>query len=476
LKSLFLLLVLLLVLPSLQADEKGHECGLTHPRLSGVVNAQCHDLQVPLDFEQLQGEKIQLHVAVIPAKGKNPQPEPLFFFAGGPGQSATDTALLMWPVFSKIVQQRDIVLIDQRGTGKSTPLDCPKEEQLELIADDSLLEKHARDCLESLDEDVRYFTSRQAVQDVEWVRKYLGYQRINLMGVSYGTRVAQLVLREYPENVRSIVLDGVIPLETVVGPEMAVNLQQSLLKLRLNCDRDTSCHETFPNLQQDWDAYQRLPLDKIHNLELSHPRTGETLELEVSRESLDVAVRLLSYSSENRSLLPLLLHTAVEGDWKPMLMQALLVAVSLEGEMSEGMHNSVVCSEDVPFFNNLPEVSGKVMGHFPQQLQKICAPWPKGKSYADIHRPLKSDVPALVLSGELDPVTPAAYGELALKQFSRGLHLVIPGQGHNVLPRGCVPRLAADFIADLLLKEKETICVQDTARLPFFIDMQGPAS
>nr|WP_305800595.1 alpha/beta fold hydrolase [Thiolapillus sp.] len=153
-------------------------------------------------------------------------PDPLFFFAGGPGQSATETALLMWPVFSRIVGQRDIVLIDQRGTGKSTPLDCPQDEALSLTTDDDLLVQKTRECLENLSPDVRFFTSRLGVEDVEFVRQALGYTKINLMGVSYGTRMAQLVLREHPDSVRSILLDGVIPLETVIGVNFAASLQQ----------------------------------------------------------------------------------------------------------------------------------------------------------------------------------------------------------------------------------------------------------
>lgn len=471
------LLMLLLVVSSVvwSGERDAVECGLTHPRLSRVVNALCHDLEVPLDYAQLHGKKIQLHVAVIPASGKAPKPDPLFFFAGGPGQSAVDSALPMWPVFRKVVAQRDIVLIDQRGTGKSTPLHCAQEEDLNLVAGDELLLKRTRECLESLSEDVRFFTSRQAVEDVAFVRKALGYEQINLMGVSYGTRVAQLVLREHPETVRSIVLDGVIPLETVIGVDFAVSLQLSVQKMINYCAVDDACHKAFPDLESDWQAYLQLPVDDQRQLRLAHPRTGEALVLDVSRQSLDAALRMLSYSSETRSLLPLLITTVADDDWLPMLGQALQVVASLGDKMNVGMHNSVVCTEDVPYFSSLPAPSNKVLGRFPQQLEKLCSLWPKGESYPDIHKPLHSEVPALLLSGELDPVTPVFYGELALKQFSNGQHLVVPRQGHNVLPRGCVPRLAAAFIAHLALENEETTCVQDTARLPFFIDKLGPA-
>lgn len=472
-------LLALLLLVSVSAWGGGQdfrECALSHPRLSKVVNAQCMDMEVPLDYGQPQGRKIQLHVAVIPASGKAPQPDPLFFFAGGPGQSAVASTLPMWPVFSKVLQHRDVVLIDQRGTGRSTPLKCPLEESLELVADDALLRRKTRECLEQQQLDVRYFTSRQAVADVDLVRKALGYGQINLMGVSYGTRMAQLVLREYPERVRSIILDAVLPLEVVVGIDFADNLAASLQKLFLHCATEDGCSQAFPELEDDWRRYLALSLDEERQMHMEHPRTGESLELEVSRQGLDAAVRMLSYASETRTLLPLLIHAAAQGDWRPLLGQALQVMANLEGEMSEGMHNSVVCSEDVPFYADLPPASNRVLGRFVRQIRTLCEEWPKGESFTDIHRPLQSDVPALLLSGEVDPVTPVSYGEQALKQFSNGLHLVVPGQGHNVLPRGCVPRLAADFIEHLVLENEETTCVQDTARLPFFIDMLGPAS
>ncbi len=474
-KNRWLVLFLLLSATAWGGAYGVEECGLTHPRIAKVVNAQCHDYEVPLDYNQPQGETIHLHVAIIPASGKAPKPDPLFFFAGGPGQSAVDSALLMWPVFRKIVPQRDIVLIDQRGTGQSTPLNCPQDEEIDLIADDELLVTKTRECLDSLKPDVRFFTSRQAVEDVTFVRKALGYEQINLMGVSYGTRMAQLVLREHPDAVRSIVLDGVIPLETVIGVDFAASLQQSMQKLINYCFADKSCREAFPDLKSAWQTYVQLPLDDKRRLQVAHPRTGKMLELDVTRQSLDAALRMHSYASETRSLLPLLIQAVADGNWQLMLGQALQVVVSLDGKMSEGMHNTVVCTEDVPYYKDLPAPSNRVLGRFPQQIQKLCAVWPKGESYMDIHQPLRSAVPALLLSGEMDPVTPVSYGEQALKQFSNGRHLVVPKQGHNVLPRGCVPRLAADFIEHLALQEQDTTCVQDTARLPFFIDRLGPA-
>ncbi len=473
-----LLLLLVLANPGVQGSEAAlQDCALTHPRLARVVNARCADYSVPLDYSHPDASRIRLHVAVIPATGSKPQPDPLFFFAGGPGQSAVDSALLMWPVFSKLLAHRDIVLIDQRGTGQSTPLTCPRDEaRLELGADDEQVRQETARCLEKQTVDVRWFTSRQAVQDVDFVRRRLGYEQINVMGVSYGTRMAQLVLREYPDRVRSIVIDGVLPPQVILGPEFADNLAAYLQKLFMYCAGDSSCARAFAGLEEDWARYLRQPLDNKRAFHLAHPRTGKMLDLEVSRQGADVAVRLLSYASETRALLPLLIHQAAQGEWDGLVSQALRVADGLEKEMALGMHNSVVCSEDVPYYGAADSGDNRVLGRMMHQLRVICSQWPRGESYADIHRPMKSDVPALLLSGELDPVTPIGYGEMALKQFSHGSHLVVPGQGHNVSPRGCVPELIEDFLDKLTLDQEKAACVQDTPRLPFFIDNMGPGA
>ncbi|WP_457668560.1 alpha/beta hydrolase, partial [Thiolapillus sp.] len=331
-------------------------------------------------------------------------------------------------------------------------------------------------CLAKQSVDVRWFTSRQAVQDVEFVRQALGYGQIDVMGVSYGTRVAQLVLRKYPDKVRSIVIDGILPPQVVLGPEFADNLAISLQKLFLRCAADSYCTKAFAGLEQDWKGYLQQPIDAQREFRLTHPRTGKPLDLKVSRQGMDAAVRLLSYASETRALLPLLIHETAQGDWQGLLGQALRVTDGMEKEMALGMHNSVVCSEDVPFYTEGESGDNRVLGHMVHQLRLICSEWPRGESYADIHQPLESDTPALLLSGELDPVTPIRYGELALKQFSRGRHLVVPGQGHNVSPRGCVPELVADFLETLELDEEKAACVQDIPRLPFFIDKLGPGA
>lgn len=454
------------------------DCTLSHPGHALVVRAACGELEVPLDHDHAQSGVVSLKLAVIQADNHDTKAAPVFFFAGGPGQSAMSVAAILVQLRNSVGRDRDLVFIDQRGTGLSSPLNCPSDDDLQqLVSDDARITRETAECLDALTVDPAYFTSYQAVHDVELVRQALGYGKVNLLGVSYGTRMAQLYLKAYPEAVRSVVLDGVVPLDVVLGPEFSKNLHVSLELLLRECGKSKTCAETFPGLESDWQAYLQIPLRERRELTLFHPRTGKALQLMVDREVMDSALRMLSYSNITQVMLPLLLHTATEGDWRPLVSQAMQAAASLESELSLGMHNSVICSEDIPFMQTVPPTAGnRLLSRMQQQLKLICQHWPRGKVFDQQHGIPEFAVPALLLSGELDPVTPPRYGAQAAKHFSKSRHIQVSGQGHNVMEKGCVPKLVRQFFDELKLTDKQVACVKDTARLPFFIDLLGPAS
>ena len=474
-----MLTLLLMMLPALSwAQLPLTDCTLSHPGHALVVRASCGTLEVPLDHDRAEAGGLSLQFAVIPAENSSTKATPLFFFAGGPGQSAMSVAAILVQLRNSVGKDRDLVFIDQRGTGQSVALDCPPDEDLQhLISDDSRIARETGKCRDALTVDPAYFTSYQAVHDVELLRQALGYEKINLLGVSYGTRMAQLYLKAYPTAVRSVVLDGVIPLTVVLGPEFSKNLHASLELLLQACKKSKTCAQTFPQLSGDWQAYLQIPLREKRELSMAHPRTGKTLDVVVDREVMDSALRMLSYSNITQVMLPLLLHATIEGDWRPLISQALQVAASLESELSLGMHNSVICSEDVPFMQAAPPVTGgSLLNRLQQQLELICQHWPKGKVFADQHGIPVFNAPALLLSGELDPVTPPRYGVQAAKYFTRSRHIEVSGQGHNVMEKGCIPKLIRRFFNELQLTDERVKCVKDTAKLPFFIDLLGPAA
>lgn len=474
---LFFVLFIVLSHGSANAQLPLTDCSLTHPRSPVVIRASCGVLEVPLDHDQTDNGTLSLHLAVIPAKSSHTSATPLFFFAGGPGQSAMSSAAVLSRLRNETGKERDLVFIDQRGTGNSSTLNCPLDDDLQnLVSDNTKIAQETLECLNSLTADPKYFTSYHAVHDVDLVRQILGYEKINLLGVSYGTRMVQLYLKTYPQRVRSVILDGVVPLDVVLGPEFSRNLHASLGLLIRQCMADKVCGEAFPDLENDWQTYLGIPPREQRQLVLAHPRTGERLELDVDRETMDSALRMLSYSNITQAMIPLLLHSTAKGDWQLLISQAIQVAATLETELSMGMHNSVICSEDEPFLKPETQVSEKLLGRMQQQLKVICDQWPKGRVFEDQHALPAFRVPALLLSGELDPVTPPGYGIRAAEHFIAKRHITVKGQGHNVIEKGCIPRLVKQFLNDLELTDEQVECANHTERLPFFIDLMGPAS
>ncbi len=453
------------------------DCRLATPGTALRANARCARYPVAENPAKPDGKQIQLKVAVIPARGKPVQPDAVAFLAGGPGQSATES----WPsiagAFRSVRRERDILLVDQRGTGESNRLACPWSEELELVDPETLdLAELTRECLEQLDGDARFYTTTLAVQDLEAVRQALGYEQLTLVGVSYGTRVALEYLRRYPESVRAVVLDGVVPPELALGSEHARNAQQALGDAFARCVEDNECRERFGNPAESFAALRQALADGSITIALRHPATGKALEVPFNDLSLAAAIRLLNYQAEGVALIPLLLDDAVATqDFSRLAAQALMTSAALARSLSRGMELSVVCSEDEPFFTTRESDENTYLGRrFTAMIEEQCSVWPKGAVPEDFHAPVHSDKPVLLLSGENDPVTPPRYGEQVAATLSNALHVVVPGQGHNVIPRGCVPRVLAAFIETPDIHALDITCIDDLGPTPFFTTFAGP--
>lgn len=452
------------------------DCQLTAPGFATRLPAQCGTLTVPEDAANAQGRRITLRVAVIPATGRNPAPDPLFFISGGPGQAATETYIQLAQAFREINQQRAVVLVDQRGTGQSHPLDCaaPVED-----APTQELTAAVQTCLTALDADPHFYTTLHAIADLDAVRAALGYEQINIYGVSYGTRVALAYLRQYPAQTRAVILDGVLPMEAVAGLDVARDAQRALNLMFDRCTTDPACAEAFPTLREEFAALtselQAAPIVA----ELTHPITGAPITQTFTYTDFASTLRLSTYSPEMVSLMPLMLHTAyAEDNWQPLVAQGLMVTEDLRDSFSEGMGNTVLCSEDEPFFTDAQASAANAetyMGDIQTtQLRQLCALWPHTAVPAEFKQPVTSDKPVLLLSGEADPVTPPGNGDAAAKTLANSLHIVAPGQGHIVIGRGCIIQLAADFIKAGSVQGLDTACVQTLAAPPFFVNFSGP--
>jgi len=453
-------------------------CMLALPGTTRTASAQCGFFEVPENPDNPEGRKISLHVAYAKATTPTVEPDPVFIFAGGPGQAASETWVMLRGMLDKVRKNRDIVMIDQRGTGQSNKLQCESEETDELNAEINLelLSQLTKECAEALDGDTRFYTTTDGMRDYDAVRQAMGYEKINLLGISYGTRSAQVYLRMFPGSVRSLVLDSVIPMQLALGQEHAPMLDRAVSAVFDDCRADTSCNELFSSNETDLQSLLDDLRAQPRNITIINPTSGKPQEIALSADTLAVAIRFLSYSSESQAVLPLLVHEAVTtGNLSRLASQAILVMSGLNEMLARGMELSVMCAEDYPFMNFEADQSNTIIGNiFLDFVESQCAVWPSGTAPEGFHDPVISDVPVLLVSGERDPVTPPHYAARVAETFSNSLSLVAKGQSHSVLRNMCLREIATEFIKAGSVTELDTTCVEKIQSSPFFTSLLGP--
>ena len=461
-------------------------CRLEHPLGLTSLEAECGHLAVAENRQSPAGRKLQLFVARVPSLSRRHSPEPLFILAGGPGLGASTFYTTASAAFTRIRRNHDLVIVDQRGTGKSHPLNCPIEEQQLWDASEAETARIMVECRKRLERDheLSQYTTSVAVQDLDAVRQAMGYQRIALYGNSYGTRVAQQYARRHPQHTQALILDGVVPPTQVLGPTTPLDAEDSLQRIFARCRADAACFRQFGDPAVDYRQLRdKLALAPVA-VTLPDPRSGLPTKLDFSAAAFAGALRLSSYSSERAALLPLTLHLANRKDqYTPLAAQYLLAASGYDAVLAYGMHNSVVCTEDVPFFAAQPQDRDKLAATFLgtsqiDALQTLCREWPRGPIDADFHQPLASKVPALLLSGSADPVTPEYFADQAARGFTQSLRITLPGQGHGQLLQSCIDRIMADFLqlaaAGKALRVDHS-CTSKLRAAPFFLSLNGPA-
>jgi pimeloyl-ACP methyl ester carboxylesterase len=338
------------------------------------------------------------------------------------------------------------------------------------------MEAELRRCLQQLDGDPRQYTTSIAMADYDQVRAAMGYEQINLVGVSYGTRAAQVYLRQFPQRVRSVVLDSVVPMQLALGQEHAPMLDQAVQQVLEQCAGDERCNALYPNHAQELRELFRQLREAPRQTSITNPWTGQPQDILLSADTLAVAVRFLSYSSETQALLPLLVHEALAtGQLERLASQAVLVMSGISESIARGMEASVMCSEDYPFMDFNADYSDTLMGGLMlEAIRRQCALWPRGEVADDFHQPVRSDVPVLLLSGERDPVTPPAYASQVAATFPNSLNLVARGQSHSVLRDACLQEVATQFIERASASDLDTACVENIRPAPFFTSLLGP--
>lgn len=457
------------------------QCDLKNAVMGDVLGAQCATLSVPENPAAPTGRKINLRIGLVPAKSAEAAPDPVFFLAGGPGQSALDSYPQVAPGFERMREKRHIILIDQRGTGESNKLVCKGEEGESSFADESgndpdKQRKFAEQCAAELaaKADPRFYTTTVAAADFDAVRKALGAEKVNLVGGSYGTRAAQTYLRYYPGSVRSMVLDGVVPPALALGNEHAKNLETALAALFKRCRDDDACFKAFGDPAADLARLKLQLQDTKRGLSYRDTRTWTMREKDFTYGHLASTVRMFAYSPEAAALLPHALNEAAEGRFETLMAQADMIMGELGEAIMHGMQLSVICSEDVERFTLDEADANTLLGtDMITVMQAQCAGWPRGERPKDFHDAIQSDVPVLLTSGEFDPVTPPRYGEETAKGYRNGRHLVVRGRGHIVLTAGCMPKLAAEFIDKADAKALDASCLDAMPVIPAFLNANG---
>jgi pimeloyl-ACP methyl ester carboxylesterase len=445
------------------------------------IEARCGTFLRPEDPSNPDSPLLSLRVAIVPALSLEPEPDPLVPIAGGPGQGSIAFYAGYAQAFAKIRRERNILLLDQRGTGDSATMQCDVSEEViegQYSVEQTLEE--TRKCLAALPYDPRYFTTSVAVQDLEALRIALGIQQLNLYGVSYGTRVAQHYLRRYPGATRTVILDGVVPPAVALGPIIAIEAQKALDAIFARCADSAACNKQFPDLRHEFIRLKDDLAQEAVSLELPGPVSGRPQQLTFGDGELAAAIRLLSYHPNSVALIPLLVHEAATGNYAPLASQFLMIADGMSDALSLGMHNSVVCAEDLPFIDKA-SISREALEQTyigPLQtdaLAAICSIWPRGVVDDDFKMPVTSNTPVLLLSGEADPITPPYFADQVAATLGNARHLTGAWQGHGQAMRGCMPDILGRFVKSASINDLGEACYARVFAMPFFLDFSGPA-
>ena len=445
--------------------------------------ARCGTYEVFENRAARSGRKIRLKVVVFPATRPDKAPDPLFYIPGGPGSSATEDAPFVAQGFAKIRERRDLVFVDQRGTGGSNPLNCDLFDPADLASHlgHYFPLEAVRRCRERLEPgaDLTLYTTPVAMDDLDEVRAALGYGRINIIGGSYGTRAAQVYLKRHPKHARAVVLHGVSPTNQFLPRDFPQHTERALNGVLDECAADAACRVAFPDLRAEMKAVLERLLRGPVEVTVKHPQTGEATRVKLSRDLAAEAIRYMLYQSGAASRIPLFVHLAAQGDFAPLAEAAIFYRRQIVASGSNGMYLSVTCAEDLPWIGpgeGERNAAGTLLGDYRlRQQREACSLWPRAELPKDYAEPTRSDVPVLILTGQWDPVTPPAYGDAVARHLPNSLHVVVPHGGHGfggLEGLGCIQNLVADFVDRGATRGLDTSCMKGIRRKGFLLKLE----
>jgi len=451
-----------------QVAQPGPAIELTPCHVKGVESlAQCGALAVPENHADPDGKTINLNIAVLPPSGGQPTKAPLYFLAGGPGQAATELGFIYERLLRQARRGRETVLIDQRGTGGSNGFDCSFPNDPTASGADA-----ARACVQSLTQDTEHYLTEDFVTDLEAVRAAFGHDKIALMGVSYGTRAGLRYADRYEDRVEAMVLDSLAPPQTQIFSDEAAFAGEALRNTIIACQDDAACAEAFPDLSE---TFQRV----LAQLEAEPQRLAvleaDGVEIDVDRDLFLMGFRGALYSPPSARTIPFIVDAAGRGNFRPWLALTDFGNQEVSGTINIGLNLSVQCAEEVPLVDE-GKIAKAYLG-FPNSYalfwKEACAVWPAGTPTTGFNDPVEVDVPTLLMSGRLDPITPPALGDIAAAGLSNSVHLIAENAGHSVFTFGCAARLVAEFLNDPDPAALDASCLNDNEGADFIVGRFG---
>lgn len=454
----------------------------------GIIEGQdvvCGYVTVPENHASPEGDQIQLSVLIIKSHSNNPRPDPLFIAQGGPGGSTIDTYTDVLLTQVDLVPDRDIVLFDQRGTLYSKPnLMCPEINQMiidtieQKLPDEQLEQlelKATIQCHNRLIEDgvnLSAYNSLENAADINAIREALGYDQINLYGVSYGTLLALHTMRNYPEILRSVILDAVVPPQSNFILEAPKSIDRSFTTLFVTCLNDPVCNKTYPNLEE---VFYELVDELEQNpaiVPMTDPDSGILYQTVVDGDTFQWGVFQMLYATSLIPALPRMIYDAKKGEFG--FFGRVITILLFDRTTSYGMYYSTICAEDADFvpsdydLNNIHPQIAETEKNSAANLLNVCKTWGVEPLADEVDNPVSSIVPTLILSGEFDPITPPVYGDMVSETLQNSFKIVFPAGGHGqALEGNCQNQVIKEFI-DNPKSPPNTDCIEEISKPEFF--------
>lgn len=443
-------------------------------RVEGVKEElRCGVYNVFENRQTRKGRMLPLKIVLIPARHPHPEQGPIFFMAGGPGETATDLAAFL--LESGDAENHDVVIVDERGTGDGHRLDCPSpfaDDNLEGYLNGPFDPAAARACRDELGRryDLSQYTTPNFADDIDEVREAMGYDRINIAAGSFGTYAAHIYMRRHGENVRSAYLTSLVTLSNRVPLYHARGAQQGLEQLFKDCDEDAACHAAYPRLREDFAAVLNKVRERPVATSVRHPVSGAPTEIRLTERAFADAVRVMMYRSNRAREVPFLVAQAVAGDFSPFAEAAVRASRDIYSGARMGLHYAITCNEFVRRIRPEdvePATRGSFLGSWRVRDQMAaCKEWPKTDLPADHFEPFQSEVPAVLVSGATDPASPPNWGDEVKSSMPNAIHLVVPGGGHT-LENGCIRSIKQELFRTGATKELDASCVAKVPPEPF---------